>query len=52
MAGIAAARDWQILPINLMPVEHGIVERIGARQRGARLLPPTELNDAFLVVGW
>jgi len=48
-AGIAAARDWRIVPINLMPVEHGIVERIGCRLREARVLPAAELNDAFLV---
>ena len=47
--GIAAARDWRIVPINLMPVEHGIVERIGQRLREARALPTEELNDAFLV---
>lgn len=36
--GIATARRWRIVPINLMPVEHGIVGCIGARLREARLL--------------
>jgi len=31
LAGIGAARRWRIVPINLMPVAHGIVERVGER---------------------
>ncbi len=49
LAGISAARRWRIVPINLMPVGHGIVERIGERLRRAGLLPEVEINDSFLV---
>lgn len=49
LAGILAARRWRIVPINLMPVGHGIVERIGVRLRDAALLPAEEINDSFLV---
>ncbi len=49
LAGISAARRWRIVPINLMPVGHGIVERIGERLRSAGLLPTEEINDSFLV---
>ncbi len=49
LAGISAARHWRIVPINLMPVGHGIVERIGERLRSAGLLPGEEVNDSLLV---
>jgi hypothetical protein len=49
LAGISAARQWRIVPINLMPVGHGIVERVAERLRGAGLLPGEEINDSFLV---
>jgi hypothetical protein len=49
LSGISAARRWRIVPINLMPVGHGIVERIGERLRSAGLLPDEEINDSFLV---
>lgn len=49
LAGIGAARQWRIVPINLMPVGHGIVERIGERLRRTGMLPGEEINDSFLV---
>jgi hypothetical protein len=49
LSGISAARRWRIVPVNLMPVGHGIVERIGERLRHAGLLPAEEINDSFLV---
>jgi hypothetical protein len=49
LSGISAARRWRIVPVNLMPVGHGIVERIGERLRNAGLLPAEEINDSFLV---
>jgi hypothetical protein len=49
LAGISAACHWRIVPINLMPVDHGIVERVGERLRSMGLLPAAELNDSFLV---
>ena len=40
---------WQIEPANLVPVGHGIVERIADRLRGAGLLPPEEQNDSLIL---
>jgi predicted nucleic acid-binding protein len=47
--GIAAARQWGIIPVNLMPVGHGIVERVAEKLRSANLIPPSEVNDSQLV---
>jgi hypothetical protein len=47
--GIAAARRWRIVPVNLMPVGHGIVELIGEKLRSTELLPASEVNDSQLV---
>ena len=49
LAGIEAAQRWHIVPVNLMPVGHGIVDRIAERLRGRGLLPPPEVNDSLLV---
>ena len=49
LTGIAAARQWRIVPVNLMPVGHGIVERIAEKLRSAGLLPASEVNDSQLV---
>src|SRR5438067_2477024 len=43
--GIRAARQWRIVPINLMPVGHGIVERVAECLRTHSLLPASEVND-------
>ena len=47
--GVEAARRWLIVPVNLMPVGHGIVERIAEKLRGPDLLPPEEVNDSLLL---
>lgn len=49
LRGIAAARRSRIVPVNLMPVGHGIVERVAERLRSADLLPASEVNDSQLV---
>src|SRR5437016_3322489 len=47
--GIEAARRWLIVPVNLMPVGHGIVERVAEKLRAPDLLPPEEVNDSLLL---
>ena len=47
---ITAARIAGIVPINLMPVSHGIVERVAEALRAAGLIPVAEVNDSQLVV--
>lgn len=47
--GIVAARRSRIIPVNLMPVDHGIVERVAEKLRSAELLPASEVNDSQLV---
>ncbi len=47
--GMAAARRTRIVPVNLMPVGHGLVELIAGKLRSAELLPPSEVNDSQLV---
>lgn len=50
MKAIAAARQAGIVPINLLPVGHGIVERVAEALRAAGLIPAPEVNDSQLVV--
>jgi hypothetical protein len=50
LRGIAAARRSRIIPVNLMPVGHGIVERVAQQIRSEALLPSSEVNDSELVV--
>jgi hypothetical protein len=49
LRGIAAARRSRIIPVNLLPVGHGIVERVAEKLRSADLLPVAEVNDSQLV---
>jgi predicted nucleic acid-binding protein len=49
LCGIRAARRWDIVPVNLTPVAHGIVSRIAERLRERDLLPGEEVNDSLLV---
>jgi hypothetical protein len=50
MAAIRAASVWKITPVNLMPVDRGIVSTIAERLRTTGLLPMEEVNDSFLLV--
>lgn len=50
LKAIAAARQAGIVPINLLPVGHGIVERVAEALRDAGLIPAPEVNDSQLVV--
>lgn len=47
--GIFAARLAGIVPINLMPVDHGFVEVVAEKLRSAGLIPLEEVNDSQLV---
>ncbi len=49
LKGIIAARKAHIVPVNLMPVGHGIVEQVEEKLRAADLLPASEVNDSFVV---
>src|SRR6266545_297983 len=40
---------WGLDLVNLVPVGHGIVERIADRLQAARLLPSEEYNDALVL---
>ncbi len=46
---LRSLRDWEIEPLNLLPVGHGIVERIGGELRAKGLIPEAERHDAFIV---
>ena len=50
LKAIAAARQAGIVPVNLLPVGHGIVERVAEALRAAGLIPAPEVNDSQLVV--
>ena len=40
---------WRFNVVNLVPVGHGIVERIADRPQAAHLLPPEEYNDGLIL---
>ncbi|HEX4084372.1 MAG TPA: type II toxin-antitoxin system VapC family toxin [Chthoniobacteraceae bacterium] len=40
---------WKFEPVNLVPVEHGIVERIADTLRHRDLLPVAERNDSLVL---
>lgn len=40
---------WGFAPLNLLPVGHGIVERIGDELRRLGLIPEAERHDSFIV---
>jgi hypothetical protein len=42
-------REWGFEPLNLVPVGHGIVERIANALRHDGLLPIEEINDSLIV---
>lgn len=41
--------EWNVEPVNLVPVQHGIVDRITDKLRERDLLPVAERNDAFVL---
>lgn len=47
---IAASREWGIIPVNLLPAGHGIVERVAESLRAAELIPTAEVNDSQVIV--
>jgi len=49
MRAFRLAHDWNIMPAELIPVAHGIAERVGRRFREAGLLPEAEVNDGLIV---
>jgi hypothetical protein len=40
---------WGFLPVNCVPVGHGIVEQIGRKIREKGLIPEDEIHDSFLI---
>jgi hypothetical protein len=40
---------WGFLPVNCVPVGHGIVERIGRKIRAKGLIPEQEIHDSFVI---
>ncbi len=43
------ASKWEIQPVNLVPVGHGIVDAIAAKIRAQDLLPDEETHDALIL---
>ena len=43
------ASKWSIEPVNLVPVDHGIVDAIAAKIRTRDLLPDEETHDALIL---
>ena len=46
---LISLREWKLEPLNLVPVGHGIVERIGDALRNEGLIPVAERNDSFVI---
>ena len=40
---------WHFLPVNCIPVGHGIVEEIGRKIRERGLIPEEEAHDSFVI---
>jgi predicted nucleic-acid-binding protein len=40
---------WKFVPLNYIPVGHGIVEQIGQKLRDKGLIPENEAHDSFIV---
>jgi len=40
---------WRVEPVDFLPVEFDIIERIALRLRHADLLPESEVNDSFIL---
>lgn len=46
---IRLGQSWRFVPVNLIPVSHGIAERIAERLRGQGLIPDDEVNDSLVL---
>jgi len=46
---LSRLREWGFEPLNLVPVGHGIVERIAGTLRHQALIPAEEMNDSLIV---
>ncbi|MFN0077036.1 MAG: type II toxin-antitoxin system VapC family toxin [Prosthecobacter sp.] len=46
---LRSLKQWGFAPLNLLPVGHGIVERIGDELRRLGLIPEEERHDSFIV---
>ena len=49
LRALSQLRAWGFEPLNLVPVGHGIVERIAAEIRDRDLVPAEELNDSLII---
>ena len=49
LRALSQLRAWGFEPLNLVPVGHGIVERIAEEIRREDLLPTEEKNDSLIV---
>src|SRR5438067_2538755 len=46
---IRFSESWGIVPVNLLPVRHGIAELIAKRIRERGLIPEEEVNDSLVL---
>jgi predicted nucleic acid-binding protein len=46
---IQLGHDWNIIPVNLIAVRHGIADRIAERIREKGLIPIEEVNDSLVL---
>lgn len=49
LVALSRLREWGFEPLNLVPVGHGIVERIADILRHKGLIPVAEMNDSLIV---
>lgn len=49
LLALSQLRAWGFEPLNLVPVGHGIVERIAAEIRHRDLVPAEEMNDSLII---
>lgn len=49
MTALQSLLSWGFKPLDLKPVGHGIVERIGDEIRSKGLLPDEEQNDSYII---
>jgi len=49
MRALRCLAQWGLNVVNLVPVGHGIVERIADKLQDSRLLPTEEYNDGLIL---